>query len=776
MSAEPSGKPLESNGSTSFSETQFKKLVEVISRSQQNYRELIDNLDQAVFTLSLEGEIRVANRRLSEILGASFQELIGHRLSEFIESPTISEAKQFLSRFVEKGYWMGTLQVRMKNGTGAHYFDCWLQALMDDGQTQSVVGWARDITSQHESEIRFAELFESLREGIVFATLEGRVMDANPAMVRMLGYDTKEELKAVNFRDVYEDPSQRDSLIRKLAESGSIQEWELVLRRKDGRKIHCLASGFAFRDPLGRVIRMQGTFVDISERIEIEKRLRQEQEFVRRLVASFPDVIGVLDREGLFTFVSQRVEEVIGSPAQEVVGKRFDARTHPDDRSKLEDAFRKVISGQVPNAHVEYRSQHADGSWRTLRASAGPLFDEFGNINGAVASARDVTESILLEQHLAEKEEFTAMGQMMAGAAHELNNPLTAILGVADLLRENAADSATRRQVELILQQARRAASIVQNLLAFSRPPAQGRSRVHLERVVEEALEAQQTSLREKNIAVECEMPDDLPLVMADQKQLTQVFLHLLTNAEQAISAVRNHGTVRISLARAGDRVSVTFADDGAGILPENIEKIFHPFFSTKRPGGGTGLGLTICLAVIKEHGGLIEVQSRPGEGTSLRVLLPAVAEPPLPAGRSVPAVRESSAGSECLRGLSVLVIDDEEAICELIREGLTARGMSVETAKSSEEALSWFERNSCNIVLCDFNLPKMNGERVLKQLQDLKSSHAPLFVFMTGDLLDPGKVAEFGKKGAWVLQKPFHVSMLVGLLTELVGSQPRKS
>jgi PAS domain S-box-containing protein len=776
MSAEPSEKPLASNGSASFSETQFRRLIELISRSQQNYRELVDNLDQAVFTLSIEGEIRVANRRLSEILGASFQELIGHRLSEFIESPTISEAKQFLPRLVEEGYWTGTLQVRMKDGAGAYYFDCWLQAVMDDGQTHSVVGWARDITSQHESEIRFTELFESLREGILFATPEGRVIDANPAMVRMLGYETKEELKAVNFRDVYEDPSQRDLLIRKLEASGSIQEWELVLHRKDGRKIHCLASHSAFRDPLGRFIRTQGTFVDITERIQMEKRLRQEQEFVRRLVASFPDMIGVLDKEGLFTFVSQRVEEAIGSPAQEVIGERFDARMHPEDRSEMEEAFRKVTSGQVPNVRVEYRARHADGSWRTFRASAGPLVDEFGNINGVVASARDVTESKLVEQDLAEKEKFSAMGQMMAGAAHELNNPLTAILGVADLLRENAADRATRRQVELILEQARRAASIVQNLLTFSRPPAQGRSRVHLERLVEEALEAEQTSLREKNIAVELEMPDELPLVMADPKQLKQVFLHLLTNAEQAISAVRDHGTVRISLAHAGDRVSVTFADDGAGILPENFERIFHPFFTTKRPGGGTGLGLTICRAILKEHGGLIEVQSKPGEGASLCVLLPAVRERPLPVAGPVPAMRESSRGSERLDGLSVLVIDDEETICEVIRQGLSVTGMSVETANSPAEALSWFEENSCNIVLCDLNLPQMNGERVLEQMRALKGDQAPLFVFMTGDSLDPGKVEELRKRGAWVLQKPFHVSMLVGLLTELVGRAPEKS
>jgi two-component system NtrC family sensor kinase len=775
MSTGSSEKHLDQNGLASPSEDQFKKLVEVISPSQQNYRELIDNLDQAVFTLSLQGEIRVANRRMSEVLGVPFQELIGHRLSEFIESPTVAEAQRSLSLFVEKGCWTGRIPVRLKGAREPRYFECSLQAVAENDHVGCVIGWARNVTVQHETEIRFAELFECLGEGILLNTPEGQVLDANPALIRMLGCESKEQFKALNFREFYANPAQRETAVRKLVENGSIRDVEVVLRRKDGKRIHCLASGVAIRDASGRVTRMQGTFVDITERIEIERRLHREQEFVRRLVASFPDIISVLDHEGRITFVSKRVQDVMGSPPPEYVGETLGEHAHPEDSPRLREVLQRLLGGQIPNARIEYRARHADGSWRTLRASASPLFDEAGKIGGVVVSARDVTESKRLEQQLTESEKFAAMGQMMAGAAHELNNPLTAILGVSDLLREHATDEAMRRQADLVLQQARRAAGIVQNLLAFVRPLAQRRSRIHLNDIVQEALRVQQASLRQKNIAVNLEAPGNLPPIEGDPKLLTQVFLHIIANAEQSISAISDHGTLKISLAQAGDRVSATFADDGPGILPENLDKIFHPFFTTKRPGGGAGLGLTISLAVVKEHGGMIEVQSTPGAGAAFRVLLPAIAEELTTVARPDQGAETTRGASEVLRGHSVLIVDDEESIREIVQESLSARGMKVEAAEGLESALSQLAADSFDIVLCDFNLQGQNGKQFYDRLRARPGNRMPHFIFMTGDLVDSATVAELGERSAHILQKPFHISALAELLAAVLRPQPAK-
>jgi PAS domain S-box-containing protein len=756
-------------------EEQFKKLVDVISRSQHNYCELIDSLDQAVFTISLQGEIRVANRSFAEILGEGFHNLIGHRIHDFIAAPSPDEAKVWLAGFLHTGLDHGRLSLRLKKTGELRYFDCWVQVVTEDGVATGISGWARDVTSRHQAELRFNEFFESLREGIFFTTPDGHVLDANPAMVRMLGFESKAELQLENFGQVYADPSQRDALLRELQSRGSVQDREVVLRRKDGSHAYCLASGFAIRDTFGRIVRLQGTLVDITERREIEKRLHQEQEFVRHLIACFPDMIAVFDATGRFTYVSPRVYEVLGAAPAEFVGQQHLFGVHPDDQPAVAQAFRQVMAGENPSTQMEFRARHADGTWRTLRASAGPLFDAEQQISGVVSSVRDITESKTFEQQLLQKEKFASMGQMMAGAAHELNNPLTAILGVSDLLRERATDDGTRRQVEIILQQARRAAAIVQNLLALAVPSGQKRPRVKVDEIIAKVIESHQKSLQQRNIVADVTIAGTLPEVEGDPRLLAQVFTNVLLNAEQAISSVRDKGNLRISLSEAGSNLLAEFADDGPGIPQEIADKIYDPFFTTKRPGGGSGLGLTICLGVVQDHGGRIEFQSSEGVGTTFRIFLPAIVEKRPETFTPGPA-RQASPVSHALSGRRLLIVDDEESIREIVQDGLSARGMNVECAASSEEALTLLAANAYEIVLCDFNLPGLSGEHLFERLRTQTGNSLPRFVFITGDLLEPSMTASFAERGAHVLQKPFHISALATLLSDLLQKQTVKA
>ncbi len=756
-------------------EEQFKKLVETISRSQHNYRELIDSLDQAVFTISLEGEIRVANRSFAEILGEDFHSLIGHRIHEFIAAPSPEEAKVWLAGFLHTGLDHGRLSLRLKKSGELRYFDCWVQVVTEDGVAAGISGWARDVTSQHQAELRFNEFFESLQEGIFFTTPDGQVLDANPALVRMLGFESKAALQLENFSQVYADPSQRDALLRELQSRGSVQDREVVLRRKDGSHVYCLASGFAIRDTFGRIVRLQGTLVDITERREIEKRLHQEQEFVRHLIACFPDMIAVFDTSGQFTYVSPRVYEVLGVAPAEFVGQAHLFGVHPDDQPKVAEAFRQVMAGDNPSMQMEFRARHADGTWRMLRASAGPLFDADQKTSGVVASVRDITEARTFEQQLLQKEKFASMGQMMAGAAHELNNPLTAILGVSDLLRERATDDSTRRQVDIILQQARRAAAIVQDLLVLAVPSGQKRGRVKVDEIIRKAIESHQKSLQQRNIVADLVITGTLPGVEGDPRLLSQVFANILVNAEQAISSVREKGTIRISLSQAGNNLLVALTDDGPGIPQEIVDQIYDPFFTTKRPGGGSGLGLTICLGVIKDHGGRIEVQTSEGAGATFRIFLPAIVEKRLEATNSA-SMRRAAPVSSVLSGRKLLIVDDEESIREIVQDGLSARGMHVECAASSEEALTLLAGNTYDMMLCDFNLPGLSGEQLFEKLRAQTGGSLPRFVFMTGDLLERSTIASFAERGAHVLQKPFQISALATLLSELLQEQPTKA
>ncbi|HEY0704483.1 MAG TPA: PAS domain S-box protein [Candidatus Acidoferrales bacterium] len=754
-------------------------LVDLISKSQLNYRDLIDSLDHAVFTISLHGEIRVANRRLAGILGVAFADLIGHRLDEFLSEPTLQQGAAALSNLAATGQWQGRILVRFKRDQQKRFYDCWLQLVREEGRGESVSGWARDVTSQHQSEIRFTELFESLREGIFFTTPDGTLLDANPALVRMLGYPNREELQRGNFRERYADPAQRDALVRRIMEKGSVQDVDVIFRRNDGTEIHCLASGFAIRDSFGQVIRIQGTLVDITERIEVEERLRQEQEFVRQLVANFPEMIAVLDLQGKFTFVSSRIQELLGRSADEVIGKSLITLAHRDDISRLESSLAQFVKGNLKHEQIEYRTRHADGSWRMVRASVSPLYGANGKISGIVASARDVTGAKEAEKQKLQKEKLAAMGEMMSGVAHELNNPLTAILGVSDLIRDRAADDVTRRQADIVLKQARRAAGIVQNLLAFSRPSALASQKMHPEEILQRVVEQQKESLRQKNVNIEVKTAAGLPFIEADPRLLQQVFVNLITNAEQAITAAKDRGTIRVHLGHADHKVSFTFEDDGVGIPIESLSKIFDPFFTTKRPGGGTGLGLTIALAIAKEHGGTIEVDSLPGEGAKVQVILPALIEADAPLEPPVDlrhaAKTKSLPGSPLLQGHSVYVVDDEESIREIVQEGLTARGMSVEGASSSEEALAHLSNHTYDFIICDFNLPGQNGGQFFEKARALPRTRGTKFIFMTGALLDSETLVRFTENGASMLQKPFHMAALATLLLELIP-QPSAS
>lgn len=885
----------------SVSPGQFEKLAELIARSQQGYRALIDSLDQALFTLSLKGEVRVANLRLAEILGVAFPDLIGHPLTEFIESPTLADVEQSLPAFLKFGTWSGKIPVRLKSDKEIRHFECWLQAVAENGEISSVTGWARDVTKEHEAELRFSELFESLSEGIIFSTPEGKILDANPALVRMLGYESKQELQNHHASDIYPSSEERAEMIGELEATGYVHNRPLTLRRKDGKHLHCFTSGFAIRDASGRPVRLQGIVVDITEKTEIEKRLHREQELRRRMIANFPDLIIVLDREGRFTFVSEQVKQIFGRTPAEYLGAQIGARANPEDRAKLQNMVESIFSGQSARATLEFNAPHTDGSWRTLLATAGPVYDENGKITAVVTSARDITEarkiekqlhtqqefarklvecfphlivvldrerrftfvservrdvlgvppeayvgkkigqriddenqrkllemhddiisgrrrqvqteiqarhadgsqraiqihasplydekgeitgmvssglditeSRRIEQQLVQKEKFASMGQMMVGAAHELNNPLTAILGVSDLLRERATDDTMRRQVDLVLKQARRAAMIVQNLLAFSRPVTLGRSKLNLAEIIREVLAADKANLDQKRISVALDAPNDLPLVEGDRKLLKEVFSNIIANAEQAIAAGRDNGTLRITLGVVGLNVCAAFEDNGIGIPPESIGKIFDPFFTTKRTGGSSGLGLTICLAVVKEHGGRIETESQPGSGATFRIVLPMPgdsSEEP----KTAPAASGKSAlaGSDVLRGHRAIIVDDEESISEIVQEALSARGMKVEAFGTSEAALKFLAANECDVVVCDFNLPGMSGEQFFQRLRTQNPAKMPRFVFMTGDLFDAATVERYQRAGASILQKPFHVAALAALLADLLKQQP---
>jgi PAS domain S-box-containing protein len=613
-------KGFQDRGGVTPSEEQLDQLGQLIMRSQRNFKDLIDSLDEVALAISLDGTLRTVNRRTAEILAVPYQQLVGHRIEEFLSAPMRTETSADLARFLEKRTWSGVVEITLKNDSRRRYYDCVVNAIVKGDDVTGASVLARDVTGNREKEQRFTQLFESLQEGVYISNPDGKLLEVNPSLVKILGYDSKEDLLNLAPEQLSIDPDRDPVLGRGGSQSGRTRTREVRLKRKDGGVAICVDTSSGVMES-GKLVRYQGTLVDVTEKRALERQVQRQEEFRQRLLESFPDLILVLDLKGQYTFVSARIGELLGYGPEHLLGKNIEdaTLTSPD----LASLYRTVAAGLSSLISCEYGSQHRNGTWRTMLGVASPLLDSEGKPTGVIISVRDVTMEKKLEQQIIQSERLAAMGQMIGGFAHELNNPLTSILGMAELLQEGDVSEGARKQLTILHQQARRAAEIVQNLQYFARPPAPGRSQVNLNELVQRTVQMQAYPLRKSNITVDFIPEPSIPAVVADPNQLMQVFLNLLLNAEQAIRENREKGTIRIRIGHKPNSVWLVFQDDGPGISPDNLAHIFDPFFTTKRPGRGTGLGLSICKTVLREHGGNIEAATAPDGGAVFTITLP---------------------------------------------------------------------------------------------------------------------------------------------------------
>src|SRR5277367_3597438 len=328
---------------TTPTDEQLDQLGELIARSQRSFKELIDSFDDIAFAISLEGKIKTVNRRVTELLGIPYSEVVGHRVEEFVDEPKREDVDRGLARFLEKRRWSGMVRVRLKANARTLYFDCALNAIVKGDEVVGVSALARDVTEEREKERRFTELFETLQEGVYFSTPEGKLLDGNAALVEVLGYENKEELLSLDPRALNSDPDQNPVLGRSSDDQGSVRTREIMLRRKNGALGVFLDTSRAVWDA-GKIVRYQGTLVDVTERREMEKALRRQEEFQRDLLESFPDLILVIDLEERYSFVSSRVRDLLGYTPEELLKKKVEAGE--DYSAELLGLVRDLIAGR----------------------------------------------------------------------------------------------------------------------------------------------------------------------------------------------------------------------------------------------------------------------------------------------------------------------------------------------------------------------------------------------------------------------------------------------
>lgn len=374
------------------------------------------------------------------------------------------------------------------------------------------------------------------------------------------------------------------------------------------------------------------------------------------------------------------------------------------------------------------------------------------------------------QAQLVQSEKLSAIGEFVAGVTHELNNPLTSVIGFAELLQQTPVDSRSRRFLDLIVNGAQRCHKIVQSLLSFARQHKPERKLVQIHELVESAINILQYQMRTSNIEVVTNFNPGVPKVMADPHQIQQVFLNLINNARQAIEGYRSKGRIEISTEVAGEFARVVFQDDGPGISPENLKKIFNPFFTTKEVGKGTGLGLSLSYGLIKEHGGSIQVESKQGEGARFIIELPLAPE----ADGATDQKNSSERAQVILNGRNkrALIVDDEEGILQLVKETLTASGYETETARDGEEALLNLRQHKYDLTVCDWKMPGMNGQQLFEQVRLTDPQAAERFIFMSGDVVNEKTLEFFRAHQKTCLEKPFSIADFKRVVSRMIEAQ----
>jgi PAS domain S-box-containing protein len=589
-----------------------------IERSNRHWEEMFDAISDFIVVHEEGGSILRVNRSLAKFIGVQPDQLIGINMRDllslaadvhpagcpFCRQGGDVDVDEFPQVVLERTYLVSTSR---------------LHAGQIGRETIHVL---KDVTDRQEAERRYRELFDNIQEGLYFTTPDGRFIEVNEALVRMLGYASREELLEVDIaRELYFDPADHAAFCAKLGEGGMLRNHEETLRRKDSTPVYTMQNVFAVRDAGGRVLQHRGLMTDISGIKSFQTELQRERDFNSKILNNTQSLILVVDTGGRISYANRRWAD-LNYQLHQLLGRPMSELAAPAKRVLFQEAVTAASQGQLVD-NLEVPILRADGRVGQFSVNLSPMRDEQGDLTSIVAVMTDITDAAMLQAKLMHAEKMAAVGQLVSGVAHEVNNPLTAILGFADLLMENPEipDSA-RKDLRVILQEAQRTKQIVQNLLSFARQMPPQRKPVQLNAILLRTVQLRAYDLNSHGIEVVERLSENLPDVIGDSLQLQQVFLNILNNAYDAVRETERSARIEIVSTLTANFVEVAFRDNGNGVV--SPERIFDPFFTTKEVGKGTGLGLSICYGIVREHGGEILCQNNTGSpGATFIVRLP---------------------------------------------------------------------------------------------------------------------------------------------------------
>jgi len=696
-------------------------------------------------------------------------------------------------------------------------------------QQKGTIHVVRDTTERHVAEEKYRMLFEQAQEGVFVAQLEGKLLDCNDAFVTMLGYGSREELMALDIDSVlYPVAEEREAFRKEIETHNYVRNFEITVRRKDGTLLTAAQSCFATRDASGRIERYQGFVLDITEKKRSEDDMRRRNRELNALNAMAVVATQSFDLDEILNLTLRQVISLFGAETGSVYacgpqdgtfrrragwGPRSEARMRMAEvdftegfgelvmRSRAEVITQDFVP-HLPPALVEFvcADRLPGWIWVLLWSKDKPIgimgiaskenrHYSSNDENLLVAISRQLATTIekvqlyeetcrayedlrRTQEQLLQSEKMSAVGQLIAGVAHELNNPLTAILGYAQLLEGAGLDHRSADYVRKLFKQAQRTHRVVQNLLSFSRQRKPQKQEVDLCRVLEDTLTLREYDLKVSNISLERDIPEDVPAVVGDPHQLEQVFLNIINNALDAMLEASGAGVLKVRVFKKDSFVCVEFDDSGPGI--KDTSRIFDPFYTTKTVGKGTGLGLSICYGIIKEHGGEIVARNRDEGGATIEIRLPASQSVALT--EALPAASRREA---LLKG-RVLLVEDEEAVLEFQRDVLSGAGAEVTTAMSIEETKRQLQTGLFDAVVLNGRMPGgTSAPEICLWMQGNCPEMERKLLLTFSNVADPATRTFLLERGVPSLAKPFEVADLISQVRRLLqkeGTSEEKS
>ena len=590
----------------------------------ERHRLVVEHTTDAILITTAEGELEFANPAAVRLFGNAAP-LAGMRLGSLLPASEATVWAEAIAR-ARRGE-AARLEGVVNRGDERRQVSVSVAPLLDESSVSHLVISLRDVTNEAvardetaAANARYRDLVEAAADAIVTLDTRGVFTSINPAMETLTGHG-RDVIVGRSYTPFLE-PSESASVEREFqaAVAGELRRFELHLVRADGQR-RLIATALTPMRRAGVVVGVLAMARDVTEEREQAAALVTAEARYTRLVDAAEDAIACVDEEGNLTAVNRALEHVLRKPRAELLGTHFMELVLEDERPAMWQAFVQALAGERLRRTIRFVRE--DGVVGYTSMVTAPIIEN-GRVTGVLGIARDVTEERLLLEQAIRKDKMAAMGELVGGVAHEVNSPLTSILAYAQVLERGVLEGEERqRAIETIGKEARRAARIVGKLLAFARQGGPERLPSDLNQVVRDTIDLRRYALKMQEIKLTVSLAPDLPLVDADPFQLQQVFINLLSNAEQAVGDMPGERRISVSTEVRENRLVATISDNGPGIAPETLPHIFNPFFTTKPRGSGTGLGLSISDGIIHEHHGTLRVRSEPGAGATFEIELP---------------------------------------------------------------------------------------------------------------------------------------------------------